>query len=192
MLLLLLAGHLYKELHEALPFIRSSGTACGHKACSANFMTDNLEYLLHHIVIGCLIKIIFLFYFARDESTSRNASIRKWNLKFQRSPVEFLPMPAGEKLSGVRFEVNNLVEVCFFISVVSNVIQGFILYPLLCVINILGYSNEFLNCFVTYFVTLHLKFQPPSQDEKIYIVSIISNLFALTLQSTFSLRDGFY
>lgn len=44
---------------------------------------------------------------------------------------------------------------------------------------------------MTYSVTLHLKFQPPSQDEKIFIVSIISNLFDLTLQSTFSPRDGF-
>jgi len=107
-----------------------------------------------------------LFYFTRDESNSRNASIRKWNLKFQRSPVEFLPMPAVKKLSGVRFEVNNLVEVCIFISVVSNVIQGFILYPLSCVINILGHSNKFLYCFEAYSVTLHLKFQPPSQDKK--------------------------
>lgn len=84
-----------------------------------------------------------MFYFTRDESTSRNTSIRKWNLKFQRSPVEFLPMPAGEKLSGVRFEVNNLVEVCIFISVVSNVIQGFVLYILSCVIIILGIQTSF-------------------------------------------------
>ncbi|XP_020613236.1 NADPH:adrenodoxin oxidoreductase, mitochondrial-like [Orbicella faveolata] len=47
---------------------------------------------------------------ALDESTSLNAAIRKWSLKFQRSPVEFLPMPGGEKLSGVRLEINNLVE----------------------------------------------------------------------------------
>lgn len=58
-----------------------------------------------------------MFYFTRDESTSRNTSIRKWNLKFQRSPVEFLPMPAGEKLSGVRFEVNNLVEVTMYFHI---------------------------------------------------------------------------
>jgi len=45
---------------------------------------------------------------ALDESNLWNTSIRKWNLKFQRSPVEF--MAAGAKLSGVRFEVNNLVE----------------------------------------------------------------------------------
>jgi len=101
-------------------------------------------------------------------------------------------MPAVDKLSGVRFEVNNLVEVCIFISVVSYVIQGFILYPLSCVINILGHSNKFLYCFAAYSVTLHLKFQPPSQDKKIFIVSIINNLFDLTLQSPFSLRAAFY
>lgn len=131
-----------------------------------------------------------MFYFTRDESNSWNTSIRKWNLKFQRSPVEF--MAARAKLSGVRFEVNNLVEVCILISVVSNVIQGFILYPLSCVINILDHSNKFLYCFVTYSVTLHLKFQSSSQDKKIFIVSIINNLFDLTLQSPFSLRAAFY
>ena len=52
-----------------------------------------------------------MFYFTRNESASQKVSIRKWSLKFQRSPVEFLPTSAGEKLSGVRLEVNNLVEV---------------------------------------------------------------------------------
>lgn len=47
---------------------------------------------------------------ALDESASQKASIRKWSLKFLRSPVEFLPTAAGEKLSGVRLEINNLVE----------------------------------------------------------------------------------
>lgn len=61
-----------------------------------------------------------MFYFTRSESTSQNASIRKWSLKFQRSPVEFLPIPGGEKVSGVRFEVNNLVEVYIFKSKVHN------------------------------------------------------------------------
>ena len=52
-----------------------------------------------------------MFYFTRDESASQKASIRKWSLKFQRSPVEFLTKKKRKKLSGVRLEVNNLVEV---------------------------------------------------------------------------------
>ena len=68
-----------------------------------------------------------MFYFTRDESTSLNALIRKWSLKFQRSPVEFLFTPSGEKLSGVRLEVNNLVEVCIFLSFVDLMKQNEIL-----------------------------------------------------------------
>ena len=37
---------------------------------------------------------------------------KEWTLKFQRSPVELLSAPGEERVSGVRFEVNDLVEVC--------------------------------------------------------------------------------
>ena len=49
----------------------------------------------------------------RDESISQKTANKKWTLKFQRSPVEMLSAPGGANLSGVRFEINELVEVCF-------------------------------------------------------------------------------
>ena len=51
----------------------------------------------------------------RDESISQKTANKEWTLKFQRSPVEMLSAPGGAKLSGVSFEINDLVEVpvCF-------------------------------------------------------------------------------
>lgn len=45
---------------------------------------------------------------AIDGGTSQNSTHKTWGLKFQRTPVEFLS--ALGKISGVRCEVNNLVE----------------------------------------------------------------------------------
>lgn len=47
---------------------------------------------------------------ALDESTSKMTVSKEWTLKFQRSPVELLSAPGEERVSGVRFEVNDLVE----------------------------------------------------------------------------------
>ena len=49
----------------------------------------------------------------RDESISQKTANKEWTLKFQRSPVEMLSAPGRANLSGVRFEINDLVEVCF-------------------------------------------------------------------------------
>ena len=56
----------------------------------------------------------FCFINGRDESISQKTANKEWTLKFQRSPVEMLSAPGVEKLSGVRFEINDLVEVCFY------------------------------------------------------------------------------
>lgn len=47
---------------------------------------------------------------ALDESISQKTANKEWTLKFQRSPAEMLSAPGGAKLSGVRFEINDLVE----------------------------------------------------------------------------------
>ena len=61
-----------------------------------------------------LYKTIYIcFMNGRDESISQKTANKEWALKFQRSPVEMLSAPGRAKLSGVRFEINDLVEVCF-------------------------------------------------------------------------------
>ena len=49
---------------------------------------------------------------SRDESVSQKTANKEWKLKFQRSPVELLSGAIdGERVAGVRFELNDLVEV---------------------------------------------------------------------------------
>ena len=52
----------------------------------------------------------FLFL-PRDETGSRRTAKKEWRLKFRRHPTEFLSSAEGNKVAGVRFEVNDLVEV---------------------------------------------------------------------------------
>ena len=60
-----------------------------------------------------LYKFTFCFINGRDESISQKTANKTWTLKFQRSPVGMFSAPGGAKISGVRFEINDLVEVCF-------------------------------------------------------------------------------
>ncbi|KAK2571701.1 NADPH:adrenodoxin oxidoreductase [Acropora cervicornis] len=48
---------------------------------------------------------------ALDETAPRRTANKEWRLKFRKRPVEFLSSADGNKLAGVRFEVNDLVEV---------------------------------------------------------------------------------
>lgn len=47
---------------------------------------------------------------ALDKNDSQKTAKKEWRLKFQRSPVELLCSEDGKSVSGVRFEVNELVE----------------------------------------------------------------------------------
>ncbi|XP_015762339.1 PREDICTED: NADPH:adrenodoxin oxidoreductase, mitochondrial-like, partial [Acropora digitifera] len=47
---------------------------------------------------------------ALDETAPRRTANKEWRLKFRRRPVEFLSSADGNKVAGVRFEVNDLVE----------------------------------------------------------------------------------
>lgn len=58
-----------------------------------------------------LLFIYFYVFFARDETASGRTANKEWRLKFRRRPVEFLSSADGNKVAGVRFEVNDLVEV---------------------------------------------------------------------------------
>ena len=51
------------------------------------------------------------FSVLRDKNDSQKTAKKEWRLKFQRSPVELLCSEDGKSVSGVRFEVNELVEV---------------------------------------------------------------------------------
>ena len=49
---------------------------------------------------------------SRDENISQKTANKEWKLKFQRSPVELLSGATdGNRAAGVRFELNDLVEV---------------------------------------------------------------------------------
>jgi len=56
-------------------------------------------------------QLYLCFVIIRDESNSQKTADKEWKLKFQRSPVELLPAPDEGKVAGVRFEVNELLEV---------------------------------------------------------------------------------
>ena len=65
------------------------------------------------VIVVRLILLFIHFYFvpSRDETALRRTANKEWRLKFRRRPVEFLSSADGNKVAGVRFEVNDLVEV---------------------------------------------------------------------------------
>ena len=60
------------------------------------------------------------------ENVPQKAAEKEWRLKFQRSPVAFLSAPGGGRVSGVRLELNHLVEVCIEVDR-GEILKGFLL-----------------------------------------------------------------